>query len=76
MTAFYYVRFANKESISQESKKGSTSQKSQAELTKTYAEKQGFKVVNTGNSRMDARILYLLVTMNSQLNDAVITFRG
>lgn len=76
MTTFCYVRVANKECLSEESPKESISQNSQAELAKAYAEKQGFKVVNTGNSRVDAKILSLLTRKGAQLNEAVITFRG
>lgn len=67
MTTLCYVRVANKECLSEES---------QAELAKACAEKRGFKVVNTGNSQLDAKILSLLTTQQAHLNEAVITFRG
>ena len=76
MTTICYVRVANKECLCEESHKERTTQKKQAELEKAYAEKQGFKVVNTGSSQLDTKILSLLTTQQAQLNEAVITFRG
>ena len=67
MTTLCYVRVANKECLSE---------KSQVEIAKASTEKQGFKVVNTGSSRLDEKILSLLATQQAQLNEAVITFRG
>lgn len=67
MTTLCYVRVANKACLSDES---------HAELAKACAEKRGFKVVNTGSSQLDARLLSLLTSQQAQLNGAVITFRG
>lgn len=66
MATFCYARVANQECLSEASQK---------ELAKTYAEKQGFKVVNTGNSQLDVKILSLLTTQQAQLNEAVVTFK-
>lgn len=67
MTTLCYLRVANKECLSEGS---------QAELARACAEERGFKVVNTGNSQLDAKILSLLMTQQAQLNEAVVTFRG
>lgn len=70
MTAVCYVRFANRDCLEQ------ASQTSQAEIVKKEAEQRGFKIVDTGSSRLDAKILSLLTREGAQLNQAVITFRG
>ena len=67
MTTLCYVRVANNECLSEES---------QAELARACAEERGFKVVNTGSSQLDAKILSLLTTQLARLNEALITFRG
>lgn len=76
MTTFCYVRVANKECLSEGRQTESINQERQAELAKAYAEKQGLKVVNTGSSQLDVKILSLQTTQQAQLNEAVITFKG
>ena len=70
MTAVCYMRVANSDCLAQ------TSQTSQAEIVKKDAEQRAFKVVDTGSSQLDAKILSLLAREGAQLNQAVITFRG
>ena len=67
MSVFCYLRLANKDEMPLDK---------QAESVRSTAEKQGFKVVNTGSCLLDNKILSMLSTQQAQLNEAVITFRG
>ena len=66
MSIFCYLRLANRDELPMDK---------QAESVRSTAEKQGFKVVNTGSCLLDNKILSLLTTQQGQLNEAVITFR-
>jgi len=67
LSAFCYVRLANRPDLPKEN---------QAALVRAKAQKHGFEIINTGNSSLDVKILALLSQQSMQLNEAVITFRG
>lgn len=66
MNVFCYVRTAHKPPMANEE---------QATLIRREAEENGFKVINTGNTYLDSRILGLLHNNRAKLQQAVITFK-
>lgn len=66
MSVFCYVRTAHKPPMTCEE---------QATQILQEAEQKGFKVINTGNTSLDTRILSLLQNNQVKLQQAVITFR-
>ena len=67
MNIFRYVRTANQPPMTRDE---------QAKLIRHEVEQNGYKVINTGCSTLDARLLGLLQSNRPKIRQAVITFRG
>lgn len=67
MSVFCYVRRAHKPPMTCEE---------QATQMRQEAERKGFKVINTGSTALDLKLLGLLQNNRVKIQQAVITFRG
>lgn len=66
MSVFYYGRTAHKPPMTGEE---------QATQIRQEAERKGFKVINTGNTALDSKVLGLLQNNRSKIQQAVVTFK-
>ncbi len=66
MNVFCYVRTAHKPPITREEQAAQICQE---------AERKGFKVINTGSTALDLKLLGMLQNNRAEIQQAVITFR-